>query len=92
MVVALDAHHLAVEPVEEDRVPRLVLDLGGDMELLLLGRADHKDGQLYFHLPLAVMEPGRDTHEGLPLVLGHLLGPVDAVLREVQLVDVPPLL
>ncbi len=91
-VVALDADDLAIEPVEEDGVPRLVLDLRGDVELLLLGRADHEDGQLDFHLPLAVVEPGCDADEGLPLVLGHLLGPVDAVLGEVQLVDVPSLL
>ncbi|HCU92536.1 MAG TPA: hypothetical protein DHU96_07240 [Actinobacteria bacterium] len=45
-VVALKADDLPVEPVEEDRVPRLVLDLRGDVELLLLAGADHEHRQL----------------------------------------------
>ena len=91
-VVALDADDLAVEPVEEHGVPGLVLDLGGDVELLLLGGADHEDRQLDLDLPLAVVEPRRDADERLALVVGHLLGPVDAVLGEVEFVDVPTLL
>ena len=56
------------------------------------GGADHEHRQLDLHLPLAVMESGRDPDEGLSFVLGHLLGPVDAVLGEVEFVDVPALL
>jgi hypothetical protein len=91
-VVALEADHLTVETVEEHRVPGLVLDLRGDVQLLFLAGAEHEDRQLDLDLPLAVVEPGRDGHERLALVLGHLLGPVDLVLGEVQVVDVPPLL
>jgi len=58
IVVALQPDDLAVEPVEEHRVPRLVLDLRGDVQLLLLARADHEHRQLDLDLPLAVMEPG----------------------------------
>ena len=91
-VVALQADDLPVEPVEEDRVPRLVLDLRGDVQLLLLAGADHEHRQLDLDLPLAVVEAGRDRDERLPLLLGHLLLPVDFVLAEVEVVDVPPLL
>jgi hypothetical protein len=90
--VALEADHLAVEPVEEDGVPGLVLDLRGDVELLLLAGADHEHRQLDLDLPLAVVEAGRDGDERLPLLLGHLLFPVDLVLGEVEVVDVPALL
>ena len=61
------ADDLAVEPVEEDRVPRLVLDLRGDVQLLLLAGADHEHRQLDLDLPLAVVEAGRDGDERLPL-------------------------
>jgi hypothetical protein len=73
-------------------VPGLVLDLRGDVQLLFLAGAEHEHRKLDLDLPLAVVEPRRDGHEGLALVLGHLLGPVDLVLGEVQVVDVPPLL
>src|SRR5580693_10419311 len=38
------------------------------------------------------MEPRCDSDERLSLRLGHLLIPVDLVLGEVEVVDVPPLL
>ncbi|MGH3234877.1 MAG: hypothetical protein ACRDOH_16810 [Streptosporangiaceae bacterium] len=73
-------------------MPRLVLDLRGDVKLFLLAGADHEHRQLDLDLPFPVVESGRDSDEGLPLVLAHLLGPVDLALGEVQVVDVPPLL
>ncbi len=91
-VVAVQPDDLPVEPVEEDGVPRLVLDLRGDVELFLLAGADHEHRQLDLHLPLAVVEAGGDGDERLPFLLGHLLPPVHLVLAEVEVVDVPPLL
>jgi hypothetical protein len=45
-----------------------------------------------FSSSVAVVEPGRDPDEGFPFVVGHLLCPVDAILGEVEVVDVPSLL
>jgi hypothetical protein len=64
----------------------------GDVQLLLLAGADHEHRQLDLDLPLAVVEARRDRDERLPLLLGHLLLPVDLVLAEVEVVHVPPLL
>ncbi len=91
-VIALEPDDLPVEPVEEDRVPRLVLYLCRNMELFLFAGADHEHRQLDLDLPFAMVESRSDGHERLPLGFGHLLLPVDFVLAEVELIDIPPLL
>ena len=78
--VALKADDFAVEAIEEDGVPRFVLDLRADEDLVFFAAGHHERYEVDLDLTLAVVEAGRDVDERLAFLLGHLLVPVDCVL------------
>ena len=72
-------------------MPGLVLHVAGDEDLVFLIGAHHERGQLGLDVALAVVEALGHPQEDRPLLVGHLLPPVDGVLGEVQVVDIPAL-
>ena len=88
--VRLEDAHLVVEAVEETHVARFVGDLRAEEDAHLLGggRAHHR-AELLGHLLLADEERRQPVHALVALVLGYALVPVDAVLREVDVLGRP---
>ena len=89
-VVGLEHADLAVEAVEEGDVARLVGDLGAEEDAhLLVGRGAHHRAELRGDALLADEERRQPVH-ALEALLGvDPLVPVDAVLREVDVLDAP---
>src|SRR3712207_5719259 len=89
-VVGLEHADLGVEAVEERDVARLVRDLRAQEEPhLLVGRGAHDRAELRRH-PLLADEERRQAVHALEALLGpDALVPVDAVLREVEVLDRP---
>ena len=81
------ADHLAVEAVEEDAVARLVRDLGGEEDPLIVGRrGDRERQQLRGHALLADEELGEEEEHPAPLLVREVVGvlPLPGVLGEVE--------
>src|SRR4051794_25174982 len=86
----LEDADLAVEAVEELDVSRLVGDLGGEEDALLLLRAGAHDGPELVGDPLLADEESREpVHALVALLRRNALVPVDPVLAEVEVLGRP---